>query len=165
VCLIFIQLLKHVITEEKESLLQINENLSKKLQELETRLIDTNDELKKTKEALEVTKNTIAQYKEENISLEDRLSKCHREHVLQADTISCKQKDVMIIFPNCKFYSLSIYIYIFTLQIEKKNKEIKQIMNKTYHTLSEKLADESRSELSFDYVKSTIANTIKVRNM
>ncbi|KAG5326209.1 FKB15 protein, partial [Acromyrmex heyeri] len=124
--------------EEKESLLQINENLSKKLQELETRLTDTNDELKKTKEALEVTKNTIAQCKEENISLEDRLSKCHREHVLQADTISCKQKD-----------------------IEKKNKEIKQIMNKTYHTLSEKLADESRSELSFDYVKSTIANTIK----
>ncbi|EGI68078.1 PREDICTED: FK506-binding protein 15 [Acromyrmex echinatior] len=124
--------------EEKESLLQINENLSKKLQELETRLSDTNDELKKTKEALEVTKNTIAQCKEENINLEDRLSKCHREHVLQADTISCKQKD-----------------------IEKKNKEIKQIMNKTYHTLSEKLADESRSELSFDYVKSTIANTIK----
>ncbi|XP_018045984.1 PREDICTED: FK506-binding protein 15 isoform X1 [Atta colombica] len=77
--------------EEKESLLQINENLSKKLQELETRLIDTNDELKKTKEALEVTKNTIAQCKEENISLEDRLSKCHKEHVLQADTISCKQ--------------------------------------------------------------------------
>lgn len=38
-------------------------------------------------------------------------------------------------------------------------------MNKTYHTLSEKLADESRSELSFDYVKSTIANTIKVRYM
>jgi len=36
-------------------------------------------------------------------------------------------------------------------------------MNKTYHTLSEKFADESRSELSFDYVKSTIANTIKVR--
>lgn len=35
-------------------------------------------------------------------------------------------------------------------------------MNKTYHTLSEKLADESRSELSFDYVRSTIANTIKV---
>ncbi|XP_012054333.1 PREDICTED: FK506-binding protein 15 [Atta cephalotes] len=124
--------------EEKESLLQINENLSKKLQELETRLIDTNDELKKTKEALEVTKNIIAQCKEENISLEDRLSKCHKEHVLQADTISCKQKD-----------------------IEKKNKEIKQIMNKTYHTLSEKLADESHSELSFDYVKSTIANTIK----
>ncbi|KYQ60611.1 hypothetical protein ALC60_00236 [Trachymyrmex zeteki] len=124
--------------EEKESLLQINENLSKKLQELETRLTDTNDELKRTKEALEVAKDTIAQCKEENISLENRLSKYHREHVLQADTTSCKQKD-----------------------IEKKNKEIKQIMNKTYHTLSEKLADESRSELSFDYVKSTIANTIK----
>lgn len=124
--------------EEKESLLQINEELSKKLRELEMRLTDTNDELRKTKEALEVAKNTITQCKEENVSLEDRLSKYHREHVLQADAMSSRQKDV-----------------------EKKNKEIKQIMNKTYHTLSEKLSDESRSELSFDYVKSTIANTIK----
>ncbi|KAL6267771.1 hypothetical protein P5V15_000840 [Pogonomyrmex californicus] len=122
--------------EEKELLLESNENLSKKLQELEARVTNTNDELKKTKEALEVAKNTIAQYKEENISLEDRLSTCHREHVFQTNT--SRQKD-----------------------IEKKNKEIKQIMNKTYHTLSEKFADESRSELSFDYVKSTIANTIK----
>lgn len=48
------------------------------------------------------------------------------------------------------------------MQIEKKNKEIKQIMNKTYHTLTERFADESCSELSFDYVKSTIASTIKV---
>lgn len=127
-----------ILKEEKESLLQINENLSKKLQELEVRLTDTNDELMKTKETLKIAKDTIAQCKEENISLEDRLSKCHREHVLQADATSSRQKDV-----------------------EKKNKEIKQIMNKTYHTLSEKLADESRSELSFDYVKSTIANTIK----
>lgn len=124
--------------EEKESLLQINEELSKKLRELEVRLTDTNDELRKTKEALEVAKNTITQCKEENVSLEDRFSKYHREHVLQADAMSSRQKDV-----------------------EKKNKEIKQIMNKTYHTLSEKLSDESRSELSFDYVKSTIANTIK----
>ncbi|XP_071633016.1 FK506-binding protein 15 isoform X1 [Temnothorax longispinosus] len=125
-----------VSKEEKESLLQINENLNKKLQELEARLTDTNDELKKTKEALEIAEKTIVQCKEENVSLEDRLSKCHREH--QGDAIFSRQKDV-----------------------EKKNKEIKQIMNKTYHTLSEKLADESRSELSFDYVKSTIANTIK----
>lgn len=35
-------------------------------------------------------------------------------------------------------------------------------MNKTYHTLSERFADDSCSELSFDYVKSTIASTIKV---
>ncbi|XP_011873120.1 PREDICTED: FK506-binding protein 15 [Vollenhovia emeryi] len=125
-----------VSKEEIESLLKTNENLSKKLQELEARLTDTSNELKETKETLEVAERTIAQYKEENVSLEDRLSKCHREH--QIDTISSRQKDV-----------------------EKKNKEIKQIMNKTYHTLSEKLADESRSELSFDYVKSTIANTIK----
>lgn len=54
---------------------------------------------------------------------------------------------------------------MFTLQIENKNKEIKQIMNKTYHILLERLADETHSNLSFDYVKSTIANTIKVRNI
>lgn len=94
-------------------MLQINENLSKKLQELETRLTDTNDELKRTKEALEVAKDTIAQCKEENISLENRLSKYHREHVLQADTTSCKQKDVMIVFFNCKFYSLSTQYILF----------------------------------------------------
>lgn len=37
-------------------------------------------------------------------------------------------------------------------------------MNKAYHILLEKLADKSHSNLSFDYVKSIIANTIKVRN-
>jgi len=96
-------------------LLQINENLSKKIQELETKLADTNDELKKTKEALEVAKNTIAQCKEENVSLEDRLSKCHTEHVFQADAISSRQKDVMITFPNCNFYFLFNIYYSFTL--------------------------------------------------
>lgn len=54
---------------------------------------------------------------------------------------------------------------MFISQIESKNKEIKQIMNETYHILLEKLADESHSNLSFDYVKSVIANTIKVKNM
>ncbi|XP_070151987.1 FK506-binding protein 15 isoform X2 [Polyergus mexicanus] len=122
--------------EEKESLLQINKDMNRKVQELETKLSNANDELEKTKKALEVAKNTIEQCKEKNVSLENRLS--NREHVFQADSTSFRQKD-----------------------IKKKNKEIKQIMNKTYHTLSEKFANESCSELSFDYVKSTIASTIK----
>ncbi|XP_050445930.1 FK506-binding protein 15 isoform X1 [Cataglyphis hispanica] len=122
--------------EEKESLLQINKDMSRKLQELETKLNNTNDELDKTKKALEVAKNTIKQCTEKNVSLENKFS--NREHIFQADSASFRQKD-----------------------IEKKNKEIKQIMNKTYHTLSERFADESCSELSFDYVKSTIASTIK----
>ncbi|KAL6440270.1 hypothetical protein ACFW04_003088 [Cataglyphis niger] len=122
--------------EEKESLLQINKDMSRKLQELETKLNNTNDELKKTKEALEVAKNTIKQCTEKNVNLENKFF--NREHIFQADSASFRQKD-----------------------IEKKNKEIKQIMNKTYHTLSERFADESCSELSFDYVKSTIASTIK----
>lgn len=117
-------------TGEKVSLLRINDDLKKKVQELETRLTDTNDELRKTKEDLEVAKNTIKQCKEENIALENRLSKYSREIIPQTD-------------------------------IENKNKEIKQIMNETYHTLLERFADESHSNLSFDYIKTTIANTIK----
>lgn len=114
-CLIIIELLNYV-TEEKESLVQVNENLSKKLQELEARLTDTNNELKKTKEALKTAEKTIAQYKEENVSLEDRLSKCHREHVLQAvSSATSRQKDVMIIFlliANFIFYQFNIlFIY------------------------------------------------------
>jgi hypothetical protein len=58
--------------------------------------------------------------------------------------------------------NLSVILFL-SFQIEKKNKKIKQIMNKTYHTLLETFATESHSELSFDYVKSTIANTIRVR--
>ncbi|XP_011251982.1 FK506-binding protein 15 isoform X1 [Camponotus floridanus] len=122
--------------EEKESLLQINKDMNKKLQELETKLNNTNDELKKTKEALEEAKDTIKQCKEKNVSLENRLS--NKEHIFQVDSTSFRQKDT-----------------------KKKNREIKQIMNKTYHTLSERFADDSCSELSFDYVKSTIASTIK----
>ncbi|GAB1866012.1 FK506-binding protein 15 [Camponotus japonicus] len=122
--------------EEKESLLQINKDMNKKLKELGTKLNNTNDELKKTKEALEEAKDTIKQCKEKNVSLENRLS--NKEHIFQVDSTSFRQKDT-----------------------EKKNREIKQIMNKTYHTLSERFADDSCSELSFDYVKSTIASTIK----
>lgn len=87
----------YAIAEERKSLLQINEDLNKKLQELETKLADTSDELKKTKEALEIAKNTIKQCKDENDHLEAKLSKCNKEHVLQADAFS-KQKDVIIIF-------------------------------------------------------------------
>ncbi|EFN85323.1 hypothetical protein EAI_16007 [Harpegnathos saltator] len=122
--------LKQSKGEEKESLLQANENLNTKVQELETRLTDTNTDLKKTQEDLEKAQNIIKQYREENIHLEDKLSKCSKENNFQTD-------------------------------IENKNKEIKQIMNKTYHVLLEKLADGSHSNLSFDYVKSVIANTIK----
>ncbi|XP_011332114.1 FK506-binding protein 15 isoform X2 [Ooceraea biroi] len=126
--------------EEKESLLQVNKDLNKKLQELEIKLTNVNDELRKTKENFEAAENTIKQYKEEKVILENKLSKSEHlseERSSQVDTVSSKK------------------------DIEKKNKAIKQIMNKTYHTLSERLASKSHSELTFDYVKSTIANTIK----
>lgn len=115
-CLIIIELSNYVTIEKEDSLLQINENLSKKLQELEARLTDTNNELKKTKEALEVAKNTIAQYKEQNVNLEDRLSKCHKEHILQVDAISSRQKDVIITFFNLFFINL-IILFFYQLNI------------------------------------------------
>lgn len=93
------------IVEEKKSLLQINKDLNKNLQELEIKLADTSDELKKTKEALEVAKNTIKQCRDDNVHLEDKLSECNKEHILQTDAIFSKQKDV--IFSNCTFCFLS----------------------------------------------------------
>lgn len=45
-------------------------------------------------------------------------------------------------------------------QNSDKDKEIKYIMNKTYHTLVESFINESYSA---DFIKSTIAKTIKVR--
>lgn len=92
---------------------------------MEVRLTDTNDELMKTKETLKIAKDTIAQCKEENISLEDRLSKCHREHVLQADATSSRQKDVMITFLNYKFYFLSTqYIFHLLIRLRRRIKKL-----------------------------------------
>lgn len=123
-CLIIIELSNYVTIEKEDSLLQINENLSKKLQELEARLTDTNNELKKTKEALEVAKNTIAQCKEENVNLEDRLSKCHKEHILQVDAISSRQKDVIITFFNLFFINLIYYIIHLFCRLRRRTKKL-----------------------------------------
>lgn len=94
--------------------MQANENLDKKIQELKTRLTDTNDDLKKTEENLEKAQNIIKQCKEENINLEDKLSKCRKENVLQADS---RQKDVMITFSNIVYICLYIifqYYFVHT---------------------------------------------------
>lgn len=91
-------------------MLQVNENLNKKVQELETRLTATNDDLKKTKEDLEKAQDIIKQYKEKNTNLEDRLFKYNKENVLQANAMSSKQKDVMIIFFNTIHYHFCIII-------------------------------------------------------
>lgn len=86
-------------------MLQINKDLNKKLQELEMKLNNTNDELKITKEALEEAKNTIKQCKEKNVSLENRLS--NKEHIFQVDSTSFRQKDVILITHtvNCAYNS------------------------------------------------------------
>lgn len=68
---------------------------------METKLINVNDELRKTKENLEEAEDTIKQYKEEKVSLENKLSKNEyllKEHTSQVDVASSKQTDVGSIF-------------------------------------------------------------------
>lgn len=90
-------------------MLQINKDMSRKLQELETKLNNTNDELEKTKEALEVAKNTIKQCTEKNVSLENKFS--NREHIFQADSASFRQKDVMLIIFSYSVDCISLSIH------------------------------------------------------
>lgn len=47
----------------------------------------------------------------------------------------------------------------YSFQNDSKNKEIKHIMNQIYHMLLDKFVNESYPT---NYIKSTIANTIKV---
>lgn len=84
-----------IIIEENESLLKMNENMIRIVQEYDTKLSNTKDELKKSKKALEEAQNTIKRYKEKNVSLENRLS--NKEHISQADSTSFRQQDVMLI--------------------------------------------------------------------
>lgn len=99
--------------------------MNRKLQELETKLNNTNDELEKTKEALEVAKNTIKQCTEKNVSLENKLS--NREHIFQTDSASFRQKDVMLITYSVDcILSLSIHWYINYLicRLKKRTKKL-----------------------------------------
>lgn len=90
-------------------MLRHNEDLNKKLQELQMSLTNTNEELRKTKDDLETARNVVKKYKEKNTTLEDKISQCNKEH-LQSTVISSRQKDVMMItFCDYIFYVSSAY--------------------------------------------------------
>ncbi|XP_032682871.1 FK506-binding protein 15 isoform X2 [Odontomachus brunneus] len=119
---------------------------NEKIQELQSRISTLENELEKSKgekeSLLQANENLDKKIQELKTRLTDTNNdlKMTEEDLDKAQNIIRQYKEI---------------------NIENKNKEIKQIMNKTYHILLEKLADKSHSNLSFDYVKSIIANTIK----
>lgn len=121
---------------KKESLIKDNENLHKIIKELNASLKDSETAFCNMKKNLEETKELNSRYQEKITILEDKVLKFSEECSTTekiADSKELKEND-------------------------NKNKEIKQIMNKIYHTLLDKFVDES---YSVNYIKTIIASTIK----
>ncbi|XP_031828608.1 FK506-binding protein 15 isoform X2 [Nomia melanderi] len=124
------------LESQKESLIQTNENLNKKIQELEVSLKETNHVVDKTRRDLEeILKELNSKYIEEKTVLENKISKL----VEQCDSLT-----------STKFMAIQ--------DNNNKNRDVKNIMNKIYHTLMEKFVDEVYPT---SYIKLTIASTIK----
>nr|XP_033329722.1 FK506-binding protein 15-like isoform X1 [Megalopta genalis] len=122
------------LESQKDSLIQTNESLSEKVQELEGSLNETNQHLEKTRKDLKEMKELNSKYMEEKLLLENKISKL----VEQCNSLT--------------FASST------EINDNNKNREIKNIMNRIYHTLMNKFMDESYPT---SYIKSTIASTIK----
>ncbi|XP_076245764.1 FK506-binding protein 15 isoform X2 [Calliopsis andreniformis] len=114
---------------QNKSLTEENENLRKNIQELKVSLTDVNSVLLTTKQDLEEAKNLNSKHEEQKLTLENRLSDLREK----CNTLPSKMDD-------------------------HRNREIKHIMNKTYHILMDKFVNESYPT---SYIKSTIASTIK----
>ena len=120
---------------QNKSLTQTNENLCKRVEELEASLKDVNNVLAKTRKDVEEANELNSTYKEEKVILENKISNLLK----QCDTLT-----------SASFTS--------TKENDSKNKEIKHVMNQIYHSLLDKFVDESYPTV---YIKSTIASTIK----
>ncbi|XP_076645954.1 FK506-binding protein 15 isoform X2 [Halictus rubicundus] len=124
------------LESQKDSLTKTNESLSTlhtcTLSTLNS-LKETNEHLERTKKDLEEVKELNSKYMEEKIVLENRISKLVEQCNSSTSANSVETND-------------------------NKNKEIKSIMNKIYHTLMDKFEGESYPT---SYIKSTIAATIK----
>lgn len=116
------------------------------------------------KKNLEETKELNSRYQEKITILEDKVLKFSEEcNTTEKIADSKELKEVRIFLFDIHFlfsrYFNYNYICNYISQNDNKNKEIKQIMNKIYHTLLDKFVDES---YSVNYIKTIIASTIKV---
>ena len=121
---------------QKQSLVQINENLHKTIKELEISLKDANIAFSNMKKDLEEAKELNNRYKEETVVLENKMLKLSEECSSTEQATSSKEVN----------------------ENNNKNKEIKYIMNRIYHILSDKFVDEY---YSISYIRTIIATTIK----
>ncbi|XP_043589090.1 FK506-binding protein 15-like [Bombus pyrosoma] len=121
---------------QKQSLVQINENLHKTIKELEISLKDANIAFSNMKKDLEEAKELNNRYKEEAVVLENKMLKLSEECSTTEQVASSKEVN----------------------ENNNKNKEIKYIMNRIYHILSDKFVDEY---YSISYIRTIIATTIK----
>ncbi|XP_050474465.1 FK506-binding protein 15 isoform X2 [Bombus huntii] len=122
---------------QKQSLVQINENLHKTIKELEISLEDANTAFSNMKKDLEEAKELNKRYKEETVVLENKMLKISEECSSTEQVASSKEVN----------------------ENNNKNKEIKYIMNRIYHILSDKFVDEY---YSISYIRAIIATTIKM---
>ena len=118
-----------------KSLTQTNENLCKRVEELETSLKDAHNVLAKTRKDVEEANELNNTYKEEKVILENKIS----DLLKRCDTLA----------------SASVTS---TKENDSKNKEIKHVMNQIYHSLLDKFVNDAYPTV---YIKSTIASTIK----
>ncbi|XP_048264265.1 FK506-binding protein 15 [Bombus terrestris] len=121
---------------QKQSLVQINENLHKTIKELEISLKDANIAFSNMKKDLEEAKELNNRYKEDTVVLENKMLKLSEECSSTEQATSSKEIN----------------------ENNNKNKEIKYIMNRIYHILSDKFVDEY---YSISYIRTIIATTIK----
>ncbi|XP_017789919.1 PREDICTED: FK506-binding protein 15-like [Habropoda laboriosa] len=121
---------------QKESLVQINESLSKTIKELEVSLKNSNATFVNAKKNLEEVQKYNGKDEEQSEILENKMLKLSEEcSIVEEATSSAEVKEN-----------------------DSKNKEIKHIMNKIYHVLLDKFVDESYST---NYIRTIIASTIK----
>ncbi|XP_043477100.1 FK506-binding protein 15 isoform X1 [Leptopilina heterotoma] len=126
------------LKEEKRSLDQVNLELKEKILSLETNLATKKQEFDNL--------NTLHEAAREN------LNDCQKRN-------SNLEREILQLQSNCK----SLEIAASTNQIKStsksdKNKEVKLIMNNTYHTLLSKFIEDNYST---SFIKETIANTLR----
>lgn len=119
--------------KEKKELVSEKEEMRNTIKELESKLMEARSELQKAQEDIKSTNEEVIKYQRDNIKMEQKIM------TLEAEQRSLKSRN---------------------LTSDNKAAETKSLMNKMYQTLMTKFTDDSYST---DYIKSTIASTIKVR--
>lgn len=100
---------------QKQTLVQINENLHKTIKELEISLEDANIAFSNMKKDLEEAKELNKRYKEETVVLENKMLKLSEECSTTEQVASSKEVNEVRLFIYCSYAILFLYILIFMI--------------------------------------------------